>query len=67
MAQTTKTKQLLSLAEISAYIPTKPCTRTIYRWVHSGKIPFIRFNNRLLFDRDVIVEWVANGGYQCER
>lgn len=47
---------LVTIKELSEFLKVKPST--IYSWVHSGTIPFIKLNGLLRFDMDEVQEWV---------
>ncbi|MBI5561680.1 MAG: helix-turn-helix domain-containing protein [Deltaproteobacteria bacterium] len=49
---------LVSIKELSDFLKVKPST--IYSWVHSGTIPFIKLNGLLRFDIGEITKWVEN-------
>lgn len=47
---------LVTIKELSEFLKVKPST--LYSWVHSGTIPFIKLNGLLRFDMDEVQEWV---------
>ena len=49
---------LVTIKELSEFLKVK--TSTIYGWVHSGTVPFIKLNGLLRFDMDEILEWVKS-------
>ena len=49
---------LITIKELSDFLKVKPST--LYSWVHSGTIPFIKLNGLLRFDMDEIMEWVKS-------
>lgn len=52
---------LLSVKELTEYLPDKPAKATIYTWTCLGKIPFRKYGKKLFFDKDAIYEWNKNG------
>jgi excisionase family DNA binding protein len=56
--------QFLTVPEVAELLRISP--RTVYAWVAEDKIPFRKpSRNRLLFDRDAILDWVAGQGPQA--
>lgn len=49
--------KLLTIEELSAYLPEKPAIATIYSWTSKGLIPFIKKGKKLFFESDVIDLW----------
>lgn len=49
---------LVTIKELSEFLKVK--SSTLYSWVHSGTIPFIKLNGLLRFDMDEITKWVES-------
>ncbi len=49
---------LVSIKELSEFLKAKPAT--IYSWVHSGTISFVKLNGLLRFDMDEIITWIES-------
>jgi excisionase family DNA binding protein len=47
--------KFLEVREVAALLRLKP--RTIYDWVSQRRIPFRKFGDRTVFDRDEILKW----------
>jgi excisionase family DNA binding protein len=47
--------KFLEVPEVAALLRLKP--RTIYDWVSQKRIPFRKFGDRTMFDRDEILKW----------
>lgn len=53
--------QYLTVPEVAELL--RISTRTVYAWVAVDKIPFRKpSRNRLLFDREAILEWLGRQG-----
>ena len=51
-------RNLLSVSQLAEYINMSP--KTIYEWVHKGKIPYYKFVGSLRFDLDEINRWIKS-------
>lgn len=52
---------LLTIKELSQYLPDKPKTTTIYNWVCQRKVPYEKHGKKLFFNQQTIDEWNKNG------
>jgi excisionase family DNA binding protein len=50
--------KLLGVTELSEMINVKP--KTIYDWVHKGKIPNYKLEGSLRFDPDEVKKWLRS-------
>ena len=55
----------LNVRQLSDYLPEHPTPETIRNWVSRGTVPFEKSgpfkNSRLVFHKDEIDSWIANG------
>lgn len=54
----TNLKQFLDLKETAEFLNLSP--NTIYGLTSSGKLPHIKKTRKLIFDRDILIEWLQN-------
>ena len=59
-----KNGDVLDVAEAAALL--KVSKETIYKRVRDNKIPHARLGRKLLFHRQTLVQWVADGGDKAE-
>ena len=50
--------QMLSIGELSMYLPGKPSYATIYMWIRKGLIPYY-FEATYFFRKDEITGWLS--------
>ena len=50
--------RLIDISQLSELINIKP--KTIYDWVHKGKIPYYKIEGSLRFDRDEVLKWLKS-------
>lgn len=50
-------EDLLSISELSAYLPDNPSKYTIYGWVNKKTIPSIKIGRKLFFEKSKIDSW----------
>lgn len=47
----------MNVQEAAEFLRLRPST--LYAWVCAGRIPYAKIGSRILFDRNVLVQWVA--------
>lgn len=48
---------LLTVKQLAKWLNIK--VKTIYKWVHTNKVPHYKLNNALRFDRAIIQAWLS--------
>ena len=55
--------ELLTIAQVAAW--AKVSTKTIYRWIDTGKIPVVKFGNRTFrIPARAVIDQLKKGGYE---
>ena len=52
--------ELMSVHDLSRYLPSRPSTRTIYDWCTHKKIPYYKQGKRSVFKRSEIDRWLLS-------
>jgi excisionase family DNA binding protein len=56
---------LMTVNEAAAFMRVRP--NTVYTWVENGRLPHLRAGSRILFEREVLLNWLrgTEGRLHC--
>ena len=54
-------ENMMTIQELSKFLPDHPSKATIYAWTCHRKIPFTKMGKKIFFEKEKIIKWNEDG------